>query len=429
MRRDDDDDERARRPGGRSGRRFRRGAPPSDRPGRVGRRRRDGTMPRDPVRRGRRPSDQDRRGARAQGPGSSRASSARRRRRPSPRHASRAGVGRVAAPAGRRRPSARRGRPRAPPRGRLVGRPPAGPRSGSPTGPGSSGASPAISATSRRSARAAAGLATQRKPPRWTSAMIVMVVIDRMSGPMPEPVGDLRVVRVERGQDHVHVQEVDDRQRDIGDAPADRHRREDRAQREERVQVALVDTRRQHEERHAPARDRPMRIVSRSGRRATSQDDDRDRHEQQRRADHDRRDRPEHEADVGRVRPVDVADPEAVRGEAVAVLGHQRPRVVGVDRQVRVAAGRRCDLARRGRGSSCRTAATAARPSRARRPPWSRCGSGHARGRPRHGAGPADAPLAASRAASGWVRSPGRRTGSAGSRPPRRSAPGCPAAA
>ena len=98
------------------------------------------------------------------------------------------------------------------------------------------------------------------------------------------------VVRVERRQDDVHVQERRRGQHEIGGAPAPRERGQDRPEREERVEVALVDAGRQEEERDREERDadedrQPVRPAG---------DDERDedeRREQERRADDDARQR------------------------------------------------------------------------------------------------------------------------------------------
>ena len=72
----------------------------------------------------------------------------------------------------------------------------------------------------------------------------------------PEPVPDARVVRVDRRQDDVHVQERRHGRDDVRDPPAPRERERDRREGEQREQVALVDPRRdgeegEREDRHA----------------------------------------------------------------------------------------------------------------------------------------------------------------------------------
>ena len=164
--------------------------------------------------------------------------------------------------------------------------------------------------------------------------------------PDPKPVGDRRVVRVDRGQDDVHVGEGRNAQDDVRDPPPDRDGGQDHAHREERVAVALVDAGRDHEEgegQHGQP-DQERQAVRASG---DDDEDDRDHGQQQGRADHDGRDRPEHggagAAVLGRAGVV--AHPGAGVGQALAdVRWHERPRVVGVDRQVGVAAGGDRDL-------------------------------------------------------------------------------------
>ncbi len=63
-----------------------------------------------------------------------------------------------------------------------------------------------------------------------------------------EPVADARVARVEGRQDDVQVEEADRTDDEIGDAPSERERRQDRPDRHEREQVAFVDPGRDHEE-------------------------------------------------------------------------------------------------------------------------------------------------------------------------------------
>ena len=110
--------------------------------------------------------------------------------------------------------------------------------------------------------------------------------------PDPEPVGDRRVVRVEGRQDDVHVGERRHRQDDVGHPPADRDRGQDHAHREERVAVALMDARRDHEEgeRQDGQPDEQGEPVRPPG---DDQQDQRDGRQQQRRPDDHRRERPE----------------------------------------------------------------------------------------------------------------------------------------
>ena len=81
--------------------------------------------------------------------------------------------------------------------------------------------------------------------------------------PDPQPVADARVVRVDRGQDDVHVQEGRHARDHVGDAPAERDGGQDRPEREQREQVALVDPRRAA--RRTRARARPARRGSSAG--------------------------------------------------------------------------------------------------------------------------------------------------------------------
>ncbi len=155
----------------------------------------------------------------------------------------------------------------------------------------------------------------------------------------PQPVRDPRVVRVERDEDHVHVQERGDPGHDVGDPPAGREREQDRRQAEEREQVPLVDARRRGEEgqgEHADAdQDRQAVRMARH-----HPGDDRGRAQEQRRADQRRRNRADRPPGGG-VRHRGVRHPErpAGRGHALAVHREQRPPVVGVHREIRV--GRR----------------------------------------------------------------------------------------
>src|SRR3954453_4726146 len=165
-------------------------------------------------------------------------------------------------------------------------------------------------------------------------------------GAETEPVRDRRVVRVERGEDDVHVGERRDRQDDIGHPPAPGDRGEDDGDREERVAVALVDAGRHHEEveREDGEPDEQRQPVRAAG---DGDEDHPDRREQERRADDDRRDPPEHcdpGPAVSRGAGV-VADPQPGRRQALTeVARDEGPRVVCVDGQVRVAAGRDRDL-------------------------------------------------------------------------------------
>ena len=165
----------------------------------------------------------------------------------------------------------------------------------------------------------------------------------------PQPVLDARVVRVERREDDVHVQERRRREDQVGDPPAERRGAEDRPERDERKQVALVDAGRQEEEGDREDRqpDEHRRRVRPPG------DEDRHQHErrdQQGRPDIDGRDpRDHHRLGAGGIsrRGVEddrVAGPAAVLRHAGATGRREGPRVVGVDAGVRVAAGGLEDL-------------------------------------------------------------------------------------
>ena len=126
----------------------------------------------------------------------------------------------------------------------------------------------------------------------------------------------------------------------VRDDPPPGDRREDDPDREERVDVALVDAGRQHEERQRQDRERDEQRQP-VGPSPGHHEHRRDPGEQQRRPDEDRRDG----AEDGRPGPAsigverEVADPQAAVREAVAgVAGHERPRVEGVDREVGVGA-------------------------------------------------------------------------------------------
>ena len=157
-----------------------------------------------------------------------------------------------------------------------------------------------------------------------------------------QPVADLRVVRVQRGQDHVEVEEVGHREDRIRDSPARRDRREDRPDREEREEVALVDTRRDDEERDRDdGRADEDRLAVRP-----PHDDEEDRAEHdghEHAGDEDRRLPGDEDLGPGRAGRVrrgagnGVAQPLAARGEAGPGALDERPWVVGVDGDVRVA--------------------------------------------------------------------------------------------
>ena len=165
----------------------------------------------------------------------------------------------------------------------------------------------------------------------------------------PQPVVDPRVVRVDRGQDHVHVGEGGGGEHEVRGEPTPGHGREDRRHGEEREHVPLVDPGRHDEERdredRQPDQDRlPIRTP---GNKDT--DDDRDKDEQPIREDR----RPEgadERLGAGRAwrvraRPGDrVAQPLAALREPRAIARDERPRVEGVDREVRVAARGLADL-------------------------------------------------------------------------------------
>ena len=147
-------------------------------------------------------------------------------------------------------------------------------------------------------------------------------------------------------QDPVEVREVRRREHRVDGSPARPQGKQDRPQREERVQVALVDPGGEDEEgdrHHGQGDEEPAPVVV-----APPEQDaeGRDGHQDDATADEDGRDpeqRVERVRGAHRVR--DVADPRPGRGKPVAVQRHERPGVVAVHRDVRVAAGRLEDLA------------------------------------------------------------------------------------
>ena len=177
----------------------------------------------------------------------------------------------------------------------------------------------------------------------------------------PQPVlhSGVLVERVE--QDRVQVGEGGDRQRQVGDPPAQGGRGEDRPQGKGREHVALVDPGRHDEERDGqhgqrdeqrapivaqrPERPRIIGILhgDRLDAAAPPRHDETDQHDdqqQQRGADVDGRDAGDEGGDLVRLGADRVAWPRAVGRQAVAVVLHERPRVVGIDGQIRIAAGR-----------------------------------------------------------------------------------------
>ena len=161
-----------------------------------------------------------------------------------------------------------------------------------------------------------------------------------------EPVRHRRIVGIEGRQNDVHVGEGRRGQGDVDPSPAPRHRREDDADREERVAVALVDTRRDGEEGQRQDGDADQHGQAIRPPRHDPQDEH-DRREQQHGADQDGWDaRDRCAAGATLVGAADeVADPRTRVGQAVPqVAGDDRPQVVGVHGQVRVAAGGLGDL-------------------------------------------------------------------------------------
>ena len=176
-----------------------------------------------------------------------------------------------------------------------------------------------------------------------------------------QPVGDAGVLEERGQQDRIEVGEAGQREDHVGDPPADRGRGQDRPDGERRKQIALVDAGRQDEERDREERhghdeqaavvdQRPDRTAGREvqdERGATRIDrhdraDGHDREQQEGRSDVQGGDPGDERGGLVGLRAGHIPDRvvEAVLGQPVAVLGQQRPRVIGVDRDVRVAAGR-----------------------------------------------------------------------------------------
>ena len=173
------------------------------------------------------------------------------------------------------------------------------------------------------------------------------------------------VERVE--QDRVQIGECADRQHQVGDPPAQGGRGEDRAEGEDGEHVALVDPGRHDEEGDGQDRQRDKQrapIVDQraerlravgvaSAVRVLDQDrldpapapchgetDQHDDQQQQRRPHVDGGHAGDERGNLIRLRAERVARPRAVRRQTVAIVRDERPRVVGVDRQIWVAAGR-----------------------------------------------------------------------------------------
>ena len=190
--------------------------------------------------------------------------------------------------------------------------------------------------------------------------------------PDAEPVVDVRVFPVPRRQDDVHVREHRRAGEEIGDPPAQRDRGEDRADGDQWVQVALVDARRQHEERERQHGD-PNQDGQAIGTAGNEPQRERGREKEQCRSDQPRRERADEQPIRARVlrcrgrgplgdderadpellgtrrqnrriahpRPV---DREAVPAAVGGLLDHERPRVERIHGQVRVARGGLHDL-------------------------------------------------------------------------------------
>ena len=157
-------------------------------------------------------------------------------------------------------------------------------------------------------------------------------------GADPQPVADRWVVGVQRREDDVHVRERRHAQDHVRDSPSRRDGGEDDAECEERVAVPLVDPGREDEEREREHR-QPDEEREPVGFASDRPQDDEERSDEQGDPDRDGRD----DAEDGAPGPAllgaqgRVADPLAGRGEAGArVREHERPRVVGVDGEVRV---------------------------------------------------------------------------------------------
>ena len=112
----------------------------------------------------------------------------------------------------------------------------------------------ASSSASRSRPSARSWTNAQTNPSRWTMAMTATHSSSLIECADAQPVADpVATVVVDRREDDVHVRERRGRQEDVHHAPAERHGGEDRAQRVEREQVALVDARGHDEETRARA--------------------------------------------------------------------------------------------------------------------------------------------------------------------------------
>ena len=154
-----------------------------------------------------------------------------------------------------------------------------------------------------------------------------------------------RVLVERQREDPVEVGEVGRRQDRIDRGPPRPQCQQDRPEREERVQVALVDPGREDEEgdRHHGDGDQQRAPVVVTA--PQSHHEGHDGQGDERPADDDAGDPQQGVERVGGVLRVrGVADPGPVLGQPGAVQRDERPRVVGVDGDVRVAAGRLHDL-------------------------------------------------------------------------------------
>ena len=225
----------------------------------------------------------------------------------------------------------------------------------------SQSASVSASTSSRRTARRRSSVAIQTNTATWTMTTNVTPGCERMASPRRSQSVMPGFLKNGVSRIAIEVREAGQGEDHVGDPPADRGRGQDGPDGERRKQIALVDAGRQDEERHREERhghdeqaavvdQRPDRTAGREvqdERRATRIDrhdraDGHDREQQEGRSDVQGGDPGDERGGLVGLRAGHVPDRvvEAVLGQPVAVLGQQGPRVIGVDRDVRVAAGR-----------------------------------------------------------------------------------------